>query len=298
MGRHAYLILAHGKWSHLSALLSLLDDARNDFYLHIDKNADFSKREEAMLRAAARFSSVTFVPRVKIAWGGFSMVRAEMNLLRAAAAGHYDYYHLVSGADLPLKTQDEIHAFFDAHAGREFIGFAQEPYKERFLLRLKYRHYFQKYIGRPGAKKGLVPRVFTRLERFSVAAQKRLGVDGLSGIRFGYGSQWFSITDQFARYLLENEKALSRRLRYSMVSDELLAQIAVLNSPFADACEKRNMRHIDWTRGSPYVFRSGDDRELLSTDDLFARKFDESVDSAIMDLIRSRARKKQNAPDQ
>lgn len=35
--RHAYLIMAHNEWSLLNVLLSLLDDDRNDIYLHIDK---------------------------------------------------------------------------------------------------------------------------------------------------------------------------------------------------------------------------------------------------------------------
>ena len=35
--RHAYLIMAHNEWSLLNVLLSLLDDDRNDIYLHIDQ---------------------------------------------------------------------------------------------------------------------------------------------------------------------------------------------------------------------------------------------------------------------
>ena len=35
-GRHAYLIIAHDKPRQLEILLSLLDDPRNDVYLHLD----------------------------------------------------------------------------------------------------------------------------------------------------------------------------------------------------------------------------------------------------------------------
>lgn len=36
MKKHAYLIMAHNNWKILEKLLILLDDKRNDIYLHID----------------------------------------------------------------------------------------------------------------------------------------------------------------------------------------------------------------------------------------------------------------------
>jgi len=42
MNKHAYLIIAHGNWVILEKLLNLLDDEKNDIYLHIDaKVTDF-----------------------------------------------------------------------------------------------------------------------------------------------------------------------------------------------------------------------------------------------------------------
>lgn len=45
------------------------------------------------------------------------------------------------------------------------------------------------------------------------------------------------------------------------------------------------MRDIDWHRGSPYIWRISDYDELMKSEFLFARKFDEDVDSQIIDLI-------------
>ena len=39
MGKHAYLIMAHNEFYILEKLLKLIDDERNDIYLHIDKKA-------------------------------------------------------------------------------------------------------------------------------------------------------------------------------------------------------------------------------------------------------------------
>lgn len=43
MSRHAYLILAHKNWQQLCTLLTLLDDPRNDVFLHIDSKVDISQ---------------------------------------------------------------------------------------------------------------------------------------------------------------------------------------------------------------------------------------------------------------
>ena len=118
--KHAYMIMAHSNWNQLATLLKLLDDPRNDIYLHIDKRAgDFP---QDMLRQAVTHSGITFIERKNVYWADYSVADVEMDLLQAASSiFQYHYYHLLSGMDLPLKTQDEIHAFFENET-HEFIG--------------------------------------------------------------------------------------------------------------------------------------------------------------------------------
>ena len=73
--------------------------------------------------------------------------------------------------------------------------------------------------------------------------------------------------------------------------DEMVLQTIAMSSPFAerlyDASSLVNgsMRMIDWERGKPYVFRSEDFEELMSSPCMFARKFDERVDAKIIDMV-------------
>lgn len=106
--KHAYLIMAHNNFSQLQTLIELLDDPQNDIYLHVDKNAVTFQAD----RIRARQSNVTLIKRIRINWGGHSQIECELNLLKASVPNHYEYYHLLSGLDLPLKTQAEIHSFF------------------------------------------------------------------------------------------------------------------------------------------------------------------------------------------
>ena len=54
------------------------------------------------------------------------------------------------------------------------------------------------------------------------------------------------------------------------------------------------MRKIDWSRGGPYVWRKEDFEELIDSDCMFARKFDEKIDLEIIDLLYKRILTKDN----
>ena len=88
--RHAYLILAHKNFGQLRKLAGLLDDPRNDIYVHVDRKSASSPEE--WLRGACKYSRLSLIsPRISVSWGGVSIMRAELALLKAATqAGHYD----------------------------------------------------------------------------------------------------------------------------------------------------------------------------------------------------------------
>ncbi len=121
--RHAYLIMAHNKWDQLEQLMGLLDDSRNDLYLHIDakvKDFDFDH-----FRGVCKQSGVYFIePRLDVRWGTSSQVKTELLMEKAAYQRGYARYHFISGVDLPLKTQDELHAFFDGN-DTEYLHFTK-----------------------------------------------------------------------------------------------------------------------------------------------------------------------------
>lgn len=41
MSKHAFLIMAHNEYDILNKLLLLLDDERNDIFIHYDKNVNY-----------------------------------------------------------------------------------------------------------------------------------------------------------------------------------------------------------------------------------------------------------------
>ena len=223
--------------------------------------------------------------RTNVKWGGYSQIKCELLLLKYAIKKEHSYYHLLSGVDLPLKTQDKIHEFFEKYNGLEFVDEDYQIVEESALDRIKY-YYFLTDKKTDFAY---------ALKRKILKVQKFLKINRLnrhSKMIFQKGRNWFSITHELAKELIKNEGLIKNIFRYSHCGDELFLQTIVRNTGFCKKiCNKNTMpdipdtRHIDWERGGPYVFRSEDYQELKNTDALFARKFDERVDSDIIEKI-------------
>lgn len=296
MGKHAYLILAHKNMGQLRKLIELLDDERNDIYVHVDAKATGFRPE--ILQEAVRHSTLRILPeRLSVNWGGVSIMRSELLLLKAALAdGAHDYYHLLSGMDLPIKSQKEIHDFFDAHQGKEFINLWE--FKKSTLSRFRYYTVFPEGEGRFRTR--IVNHIFKGL-------QMMVGHKINRDVDFRFGSQWFSITHDLAAYVVGHEEWLEKVFRHTSTCDEIFLPTLVWNSPFRDRLfvdkpvksqkeqNLSNMRFIDWTRGEsvrhPWTFRAYDLPLLESVEHLWARKFDENVDAEIIDLLYDKLKK-------
>lgn len=277
--KHAYLIMAHKGFDQLARLIALLDDPRNDIYLHVDKRAEGFDAAQLQTRHAG----LHIVKRMVVNWGGHSQIECELRLLQAAVPGHYSYYHLISGVDLPLKRQDEIHAFFRENQGKNFIEFSHHACETGdFLFRIRYYHLFQNRIGR---NRDLRSRVLRRIQKKLLRLQKKLKVSRKQYIRPYKGANWFSITDDLARYVLTQQKLIRRQFYFSTCADEVFLHSIAMASPYKDSIVDNCLREIDWERGQPYTYRAEDVPALLASGSLFARKFEDEVDPGAVQAI-------------
>lgn len=284
--RHAYLIIVHEDNYVLEKLIELIDDRRNDIFIHVDKktkNFSFEKYKKIV-----KNSNINFIPRVKVQWGGYSLVKVELELMKCANSyGDYSYFHLISGADLPLKTQDEIHKFFGQINGKEVIGFVNIS-KDEYNDRIRY-YYFEKLNDR---NKKILAYIKRGIRRFIILIQKIFKIERNKNIELAKGSQWFSITKNYLNYIISKEKQIEEIYKYSYCGDELFIQTLVIGTEYEEKLyipkkisDDRAMRFIDWERGRPYVFREADFEQLINSKMLFARKFSDKVDKRIVEKI-------------
>lgn len=282
--RHAYLIMAHHNFQQLNTLVGLLDDPRNDIYIHMDKKTTGFDPETIK----AKHSGLYFVEPIVVAWGGHSQIACEMHLFKNAGARHYMYYHLLSGIDLPIKTQDEIHAFFQEHAGQNFMEIDKNAMATgEFLVRIKYYYLFQNIIG----KNQMAPnptfrmRLLMKVQAFFLRLQKLVRFQRRGSIPPYKGANWVSITDDLLQYVLACENRIRKMFRYTLCADEIFLQSIAMDSPYRDTVVENYYREIDWSEGRPHIYRKEEIPQLLRSPAFFARKFDMTVDPDAIGLV-------------
>lgn len=202
---HAYMIIAHRQFDLLAKLITALDDERNDIFVHIDakvRDFDFEK-----FKALPKRSRIYFTPRIGVTWGDFSQVKCELILLaevdKMQKNGRaYDYVHLISGADLPIKSNDEIHAFFKENNGLQFVHFTDDKATKESENRIRYYHLFRRH-------RNILTKI---LAQIALRVQMLFGVDRLknTNIKVQKGCNWFSITGEFAAYIAQESERLKK----------------------------------------------------------------------------------------
>ena len=125
--------------------------------------------------------------------------------------------------------------------------------------------------------------------------QKLLKIDRTKNAPFAYcrGGNWFSVRHDVIVYVLKNRRMILRHFGQSVTADEMFLQSVVMSSPLAGSVVLDNLRLVDWKRTeyggcSPHTFTIEDYEMLVSSDRLFARKFDPDIDREIVDAMYAR----------
>lgn len=269
--KHAYLIIAHHDFDLLRRLVRALDDVRNDIYIHIDLKV----RDIPPLKVF--HAGLFLLPnRIDVRWGDISQIETEYCLYKTAfRQGIYAYYHLLSGVDMPIKSQNYIHSFFQQRVGTEFIGFQQADNQKELRIKIGKFHCFPKSF-KESAGLGLMKHV---VRSGCLFLQKILGYGRNKDITIKKGPNWCSLTESFVQFLIEHEQEIYKRFHHSFCADEIYKQTLCWNSSFRSKVydiqdEYRScVRAIDWSAGMPKFWSKDEVCELVKSSALFARKF-------------------------
>lgn len=272
--KHAFLVLAHTDFDVLRLLISCLDDPRNDVFVHFDRKVKIMPNCHTV-----RAGLYILKRRVDVRWGDYSMVKAEIALFKEARAhGPYRYYHLLSGVDLPLKSQDAIHVFFDKLYGKEFVGYSSKATTPALSERMQRWYLFPRNFRSETV-------ISYHFRRWFLVFQRVLGLKRNRGMVFGKGPQWVSVTDSLVAELLSRQRWIKRTFTHTYCPDESLFQTLCLESPFhekvyypeEDNDVRGSQRFVGW-RGNGILQDWGwpDLSALKASSALFARKFNSS----------------------
>ncbi len=285
MKKHAYLIMPFNNFEILKKQISLLDYPQNDIYIHMD--AKIGEFDQEQFCSIPKYSNIKFIPRKNLYWADFSQVDIVFDLIKnAKEVDDYDYFHLLSGVDLPIKTQKYIHEFLK---DKDEILLAIYPHTISYSDdRVKYYYNFLNYKNYRNCK------FLKGVNLMLMYLQKLIGINRLrnENIKIYNGWDWCSLPNDFASYLLENEKKIYKIFRKTLCPIELVYHSMAYNSEKfrnkirdVNNFQNSSMRLIDWKRGKPYTFRKEDFDEIIKSKCFFARKFDENIDFEIVNMI-------------
>lgn len=274
----AYLILAHKNPSQLQNLISALEDENVCFYIHIDK-----KSTEDFQPIKSGVSPITFIERISVTWGGWTVVEATLALLRAALEHKFDRLHLLSGQDYPTTSRAAIAKAFDNDIN--YIDYFPLP-DDRLggLWRVERFHFIEGLSRFPEG----IRNVMNYILEIASKLYKRKPPTGFS---LHGGSTWWSITGACAEVIIkccDERPDLIRFFRYTKCPDETFFQTIILSSPISKKTSARNMRYIAWQGGShPTTLTIDFLEQIRAAHCHFARKFEPGVSDALVEKLNS-----------
>lgn len=281
----AYLLLAHDNPSHLLRLTQALRSPDNHCFVHVDAKTPLEPF--AMVLAQPDVTAVQ--DRVRVRWGGFSLLRATLDLLTLAYHDdrEFDYYVLLSGSDYPIRSNDYIKDFFASGDVEAYIDAFEMPSEEfgKPLWRLT-RYQFEVDHASYNVGHRVLKQVNKALRRFGPERDFGKHFDG----RKPYGgSTWWSLSATAAGVVLETAEESAGFLKFyehTSVPDEMFYQTVLMNSPLRDSVVLTGTYCV-WQpgRASPEILKSEhiDELEAMIAEEgdpapgdhrwLFARKF-------------------------
>lgn len=275
--RTGFAVLCHRNPKQVERLLDLLSP--NPVALHIDARCDPAMTRA--LRAAGRHAHVTLVPSLRTPWASIGLVDATLECLRMLLDAGATHTAVLSGQDLPLVPVDEIDRFVGRAPNASFLCWVPIPFRlwGRDGGRSRFRHFNVRVGGR----------------RLSVPAHRRLPPGWEP---FGGPMQWCLHRDLARAVLgaLDASPPLRRYFRHTWIPDEIVVPTIAMNSSLRDTVVQENLWYIRWREGSahPETLTTADLADLrqaaigpsntnsFATRKLFARKFDDATDAAVI----------------
>lgn len=283
----AFMVLAHKSFEQIEYLIHALHHSAIDVYIHVDK-----KNEELYSQLLNKYKNSGRVyilkNRVAVNRGGLSVVEASLALMKEAAQKKYQYVSLISGQCFPIKSIEYILNFLEENEGNQYIEGGEIGPN---FWRLKCFNFFSENKHNRKTIIRVLDNICRRPQKILIRRKN------FKGFNLYKGSTWFTITYDCLKYMLnhidQNPIYLSD-YRFSYCPDESFFHNLILNSEYKKNVINNDLMEIDWIhhyQGSPRVYSVDDYGMLISSDKLFARKFDIEHDKEIVLKLMNDAKK-------
>ncbi|MBY0379536.1 MAG: beta-1,6-N-acetylglucosaminyltransferase [Burkholderiales bacterium] len=271
----AYLILAHRYPNQFKKLFTAIYDPNNYYLIHIDKKSGLELQEE-IRNFIAIYPKAAILKSENTLWGGYSLVNAELRgIVQLLKMGlDWEFFINLSAQDFPIKPQKYIHEFLKNNIGTDFIKISNQLNNRPNTL-----HRIENYVTEYNDK---------------IISEPIIKRNFLNNVTPYIGNQWMILTRKFCEFVSYSPEINKFKEFYknTLIADEGFFQTVIMNTSYKSNIVNDDKRTIDWVpmgtiKLRPRDFTSEDIGYLMGSNNLFARKFDETVDKNILDIINS-----------
>lgn len=183
--RNAYLVLAHEDVEMLNLLTERLINT-GYVYIHLDL------KSKIRVDQVINHRQVKVSKKIKVNWGGFSIVEATRLLADQALSDNATRLTLICGLSYPIVSDLEL---------IEFSKSQSDFFDSRLVnLKLENKAFKRRFTSRHTTfifKQNVCGRIIRRLSREFWALMPRVNPEKeLNGLQLCFGSQWWSVTSQ------------------------------------------------------------------------------------------------------
>lgn len=270
----AYCIMAHQRPSQFLRLLKAIYHPDNHYMLHVDLNETMKDMAEQLARDN---HNIHVLPSRRGVWGSWSLVQIELDAIRELLriGANWTHYIPLSGQDFPLVSQRVLHDVLYQNVDASFVRHeVQQPIEYELRNGMIY-----------GVTVGKVQALAVREKHFATL---------FPGMALYGGSQWKVLSRAAAVFADSSDQSreLQAYMSGTFIPDETFFQTLLGNhaSMFNLVNEHKwavAMQSYDGAAHlkSPRILTMEDVVTIMTGPSWFARKFDEEVDSTVLDVL-------------
>ncbi len=287
--KHAFLITAYKDAEQLGFLINELCHFNSEVYIHIDKRSTELITE--IIQKYTSLKNIHFIQDpIKVHFGGFSHLQAILILLYEAYKNKAnDYFHLISGQDLPVRSKKEFESFFEKNNGKDFITHFKLPHEgweNGGLNRIELYH-LNDIIDPKGNLFSKFNKKFISLQNmFRIKRKRPRYIHSYYG-----GGTWWSLSRNAITAVIDFNKKHPRFINYfksTHCGEELFFQTVLLNCDYKNEMVNNDLRYINWStkhNSCPALLDFEDLEPILKQEHFFARKFDGKISAELREEI-------------
>lgn len=286
----AYFILVHRLPNQFRRLFRAIYSPNDHYLIHIDKRAGEQLYEEIRVFLSA-YPNTYLLESQSVVWGGYSMVSAELRGIEKLLELDlkWDFYINLSGQDFPIKSSKVRNDFLKRNKGKDFM-IVSNQFNNRPSTMNRIENYFTEsetgFIGSP-YERSYMPYTTPYI-----------------------GGQWKILSRECCQFITNSPMIGKFRDYYenTLIPDESFFQTVLMNTDSGKNIIADDKRAIIWIpeigpelaskvftesettaliesgeiKLRPKTLMMEDLPFLLVSDALFARKFDEIIDTEVL----------------